>query len=99
MPLSAWCVPRVCPNCDRARRRRRPDKTDFVMATLSPDAQRRLLSAVREKVAAFGNDDDVLPEYIMVMLHNGKRKEQIATELEAFLGHEANRLQTGFGVP
>ena len=55
---------------------------------LSADEARRLLAQVREKLASYGaaDDDDVLPEYVIVMVQNGKRQEQIANEMEAFMG-------------
>ena len=50
---------------------------------LSADEARRLLAQVREKLASYGaaDDDDVLPEYVIVMVQNGKRQEQIANEM------------------
>ena len=64
------------------------------MSTAAPkldQAQhKRLLSTIKEKLKASGGDDDVLPEYMLVMLQNGKTKEQVAAELVAFLGHQSN---------
>jgi hypothetical protein len=37
-----------------------------------------------------GHSDNVLPEYIMVMISNFRNRDQVAQELEAFLGSKAD---------
>lgn len=53
---------------------------------LKHDEARSVLKAVKERLATTGQDDDVLPEYVMVMLQNGKSQPQLSSELEAFMG-------------
>ena len=61
--------------------------------SLTPQHARRLLELVKDKVTSFvppeAREDDVLSEYILVMMQNGKSESQVATELEVFLGREA----------
>ena len=57
---------------------------------LGPAASRRLLALIKERLAAsVGEADDVLPEYVLVMLRNGKTQQQVSQELEAFIEGEA----------
>jgi hypothetical protein len=50
---------------------------------------RRLLRVIQARVRDMGGDDEVLPEYVLVMVENGKTESQISVELDAFLGGEA----------
>lgn len=52
----------------------------------------RLRSALKAKLPQFlgCETEDVLPEYICVMIAHGKTKANTATDLEAFLGHEGS---------
>ncbi|KAL1511058.1 hypothetical protein AB1Y20_005882 [Prymnesium parvum] len=53
-------------------------------------AVQRLQHLVKEKLAEkMGHSDDVLPEYVMVMVQNGKPKSQMRADLEAFLGSKS----------
>ena len=50
-------------------------------------AKTPLVALVRDKLVSFGHqDDEVLPEYIAVMVGNGKTQPEVAKELEAFMG-------------
>ena len=50
---------------------------------LPPEVAASVQRAVRERI---GGEDDVLPEYVMVMVQNGKTERDVARELEAFMG-------------
>ena len=52
----------------------------------------RMQTAVRERLRERGSgaSDEVLPEYVMVMVQNQKTQAQVASELKAFLGSEAS---------
>jgi len=48
---------------------------------------RELQQVIQSKLAEIlGHNDLVLPEYIMVMVSNGRNRDQVGKELEAFLG-------------
>ena len=59
---------------------------------LSPADFGRMQTAVRERLRERGSSasDEVLPEYVMVMVQNQKTQAQVASELKAFLGSEAS---------
>jgi len=60
---------------------------DFV---LDNDDVQKLKGAISNKLNDLSAlSDDVLPEYILVMVQNKKGKHQVAQDLEAFLGKDA----------
>ena len=60
------------------------------MRIMEVDSIKRLHKLVKSKLAErLGGGDEVLPEYVMVMVQNGKPKSQMRSDLEAFLGRDA----------
>jgi hypothetical protein len=59
------------------------------MSALDAASAKRVMAAVKERLGQSNMDDDVLPEYVIVMLQNGKAQPQVASELEAFMGRDA----------
>ncbi|CAI0428062.1 unnamed protein product [Linum tenue] len=58
----------------------------------SEDGVGKLRERVREKLKEFMGDytDDTLVEYVIVLLRNGRRKEEAKTELNVFLGDDSD---------
>ncbi|KAK7271589.1 hypothetical protein RJT34_27621 [Clitoria ternatea] len=65
----------------------RPFKANF-----TADGAVKLRESVKEKLKEFMGDytDDTLVEYVIVLLRNGKRKEQARNELNVFLGDDSD---------
>ena len=54
---------------------------------LSDDVKSKLTSYIQSSIAALvGECDDVFVEYVMVMVSKQKTMEEIAMDLEAFIG-------------
>ncbi|GKV27506.1 hypothetical protein SLEP1_g36674 [Rubroshorea leprosula] len=58
----------------------------------SGDGAAKLRERVRDKLKEFMGDytDDTLVEYVIVLLRNGRRKEEARSELNVFLGDDSN---------
>ncbi|XP_061344166.1 nucleolin 1-like isoform X2 [Gastrolobium bilobum] len=58
----------------------------------SADGVAKLRESVKEKLKEFMGDstDDTLVEYVIVLLRNGRRKEQARNELNVFLGDDSD---------
>lgn len=56
------------------------------------DGATKLKESVREKLKEYMGDytDDTLVEYVIVLLRNGRRKEEARNELNVFLGDDTN---------
>jgi len=60
-----------------------------VTLELDQGAKRQLQGIIKEKLSKISSyTDDVLPEYVLVMVGNGKTEGQVAEDLEAFLGKD-----------
>jgi len=63
----------------------------FTEMKLDASEKAKIQAFVAKKLASISNySDDVLPEYVMVMVQNKKSKTQVSTDLEAFLGPKSS---------
>ncbi|XP_043692171.1 uncharacterized protein LOC122642684 isoform X2 [Telopea speciosissima] len=71
-----------------------PDRVDdrTFRVNLSGDGAARLRERVMDKLKEFMGDytDDILVEYVIVLLRNGKRKDEARNELNVFLGDDTD---------
>jgi hypothetical protein len=71
--------------------------TKFTLDVSSEEAA-QLRAAVKTKLSELiGNDtDDVLVEYVVVLVSHGKQQSQAIVDLEAFLGDESTAFVTWY---
>jgi hypothetical protein len=71
--------------------------TKFTLDVSSQEAA-ELRAAVKTKLSELiGNDtDDVLVEYVVVLVSHGKQQSQAIVDLEAFLGDESTAFVTWY---
>jgi hypothetical protein len=71
--------------------------TKFMLDVSSEEAA-ELRAAVKTKLSELiGNDtDDVLVEYVVVLVSHGKQQSQAIVDLEAFLGDESTAFVTWY---
>ncbi|KAH1051371.1 hypothetical protein GLYMA_08G153100v4 [Glycine max] len=67
------------------------DGNTLIKANFTADGAGRLKESVMEKLKEFMGDytDDTLVDYVIVLLRNGRRKEQARNDLNVFLGENS----------
>ncbi|XP_042500105.1 uncharacterized protein LOC122078255 isoform X2 [Macadamia integrifolia] len=70
----------------------RDDDRTFRVNNFSGDGAARLRERVMDKLKEFMGDytDDILVEYVIVLLRNGKHKDEARNELNVFLGDDSD---------